>query len=174
MNWKKGVDRQSARGGLVRSPVFKRAVEVKRLPKTRSGKDPAQKPSVAWRQVPDVPVPATIDDPVILDEIVDLLQSHKIGRFFRCELASESYQAAMNRQGAQCSLPVCRDSYLIPAVFVRRIEKKIQILLITSGFSRSSCISRELSLVNAICTNIPFFSVKGPSRNYAGSALFVF
>ena len=63
---------------MVRSEIgpvaaFKTATVVKRLPKTRSGKilrGTIQKiaDDVAWK------MPATIDDPVILDEITQSLQ----------------------------------------------------------------------------------------------------
>ena len=68
------------RAGIGPVASFKRAVEVKRLPKTRSGKI-LRKTIRGLAASSDVPVPATIDDPVVLDEIVDQLQSHKIGRF---------------------------------------------------------------------------------------------
>jgi len=54
--------------------AFKQAVVVKRLPKTRSGKILRG----TMQKIADVApwkMPATIDDPVILDEITDVLQS---------------------------------------------------------------------------------------------------
>ncbi len=60
--------------------AFKTAVTVHRLPKTRSGKilrGTMQKiaDGQPWK------MPATIDDPAILDEITDVLKAHKIGVF---------------------------------------------------------------------------------------------
>ena len=58
--------------------AFKTALCVKRLPKTRSGKilrGTMQK--IADKQ--DWKMPATIDDPAILDEIADVLSTRRIG-----------------------------------------------------------------------------------------------
>ena len=57
--------------------AFKTAIVVKRLPKTRSGKilrGTVRK--IADRE--DYKIPATIDDPVILDEIKEELVNHNI------------------------------------------------------------------------------------------------
>jgi propionyl-CoA synthetase len=69
--------------GLVRDRIgpvaaFKMVVTIKRLPKTRSGKilrGTMQK--IADRE--DWKMPATIDDPVILDEITEALKARGIG-----------------------------------------------------------------------------------------------
>lgn len=69
--------------GLVREKIgpvaaFKTAICVKRLPKTRSGKilrGTMQK--IADRE--DWKMPATIDDPAILDEIAEVLSGRRIG-----------------------------------------------------------------------------------------------
>ena len=69
--------------GLVREKIgpvaaFKTAICVKRLPKTRSGKilrGTMQK--IADRE--DWKMPATIDDPAILDEIAEILSGRRIG-----------------------------------------------------------------------------------------------
>ena len=69
--------------GLVRERIgpvaaFKTAVTIKRLPKTRSGKilrGTMQK--IADKE--EWTMPATIDDPVILDEITAVLKSRGIG-----------------------------------------------------------------------------------------------
>jgi propionyl-CoA synthetase len=69
--------------GLVREKIgpvaaFKTAICVKRLPKTRSGKilrGTMQK--IADRE--DWKIPATIDDPAILDEIAEVLSGRRIG-----------------------------------------------------------------------------------------------
>jgi propionyl-CoA synthetase len=54
--------------------AFKLAVVVQRLPKTRSGKIlRATMVKIADKQ--DFKMPATIDDPVILDEIKEALQT---------------------------------------------------------------------------------------------------
>ena len=58
--------------------AFKTAIVVKRLPKTRSGKilrGTMQKiaDSEEWK------MPATIDDPAILDEITEALKARGIG-----------------------------------------------------------------------------------------------
>lgn len=58
--------------------AFKTAICVKRLPKTRSGKilrGTMQK--IADRE--DWKMPATIDDPAILDEIAEVLSGRRIG-----------------------------------------------------------------------------------------------
>ena len=68
---------------LVRSNIgafanFKKWVVVQRLPKTRSGKILRK----TMRQIADgqtVDTPATIDDPVILDEITDVLTAAGLG-----------------------------------------------------------------------------------------------
>ncbi|MFN8431672.1 MAG: propionyl-CoA synthetase [Spirosomataceae bacterium] len=68
---------------LVRAKVgavasFKTVVTVKRLPKTRSGKILRK----TMRMIADdksFQVPSTIDDPAILEEIKEILVSHKIG-----------------------------------------------------------------------------------------------
>ncbi len=60
---------------------FKSAVIVKRLPKTRSGKILRK----VMRQIADgeaYSIPSTIDDPAILGEIGEKLQSRKIGKGF--------------------------------------------------------------------------------------------
>jgi propionyl-CoA synthetase len=62
--------------------AFKNAVPVKRLPKTRSGKIlRATLQKIAdgeeWK------MPATIDDPAILDEITELMKARAIGNAFR-------------------------------------------------------------------------------------------
>lgn len=60
---------------------FKSAVIVKRLPKTRSGKILRK----VMRQIADgeaYTIPSTIDDPAILGEIAEKLQSRKIGKGF--------------------------------------------------------------------------------------------
>ncbi|MGE0701087.1 MAG: propionyl-CoA synthetase, partial [Hyphomicrobiaceae bacterium] len=59
--------------------AFKQVMTVKRLPKTRSGKIlrgtmRAIADSEAWK------MPATIDDPVILDEIADVLKSRGMAK----------------------------------------------------------------------------------------------
>ena len=57
--------------------AFKTAIVVKRLPKTRSGK--VLRGTV--RKIADnesYKMPATIDDPTILDEIKEDLKTHKI------------------------------------------------------------------------------------------------
>ena len=69
--------------GLVREKIgpvaaFKMAICVKRLPKTRSGKilrGTMQK--IADRE--EWKMPATIDDPAILDEIAEVLAARRIG-----------------------------------------------------------------------------------------------
>ena len=57
---------------------FKRVLVVPRLPKTRSGKILRQ----VMRKIADAQPydpPATIDDPVILDEIADAMRSGNVG-----------------------------------------------------------------------------------------------
>lgn len=84
---KAGVDRDHAviekeLIGLVREKIgpvaaFKIAITVERLPKTRSGKILRG----TMRQIADgesYKMPATIDDPAILDEITDALKTHGI------------------------------------------------------------------------------------------------
>jgi len=73
---------QSELVGMVRQAIgafanFKRAVVVKRLPKTRSGKILRQ---VLRKMVDKRPftVPSTIDDPAILKEIEGTLRSQRI------------------------------------------------------------------------------------------------
>lgn len=88
---KSGVDRPAAEieaevVKLVREKIgpvaaFKTALTVPRLPKTRSGKilrGTMQKIADGddWK------MPATIDDPVILDEITDVLKGRAVGRAF--------------------------------------------------------------------------------------------
>jgi propionyl-CoA synthetase len=75
--------------GVVRERIgpvaaFRNALAVKRLPKTRSGKvlrGTLQK--IADGE--DWKMPATIDDPVILDEITDVMRTRGIGKAFRSE-----------------------------------------------------------------------------------------
>lgn len=60
---------------------FKNAIIVKRLPKTRSGKILRK----TMRRIADgeqYTVPSTIDDPAILDEIIEHLKNLKIGKAF--------------------------------------------------------------------------------------------
>ncbi|WP_332369127.1 AMP-binding enzyme [Spirosoma telluris] len=60
---------------------FRNALLVKRLPKTRSGKILRK----VLRQIADgetYVVPATIDDPLILDEISQILTTRKVGQSF--------------------------------------------------------------------------------------------
>jgi propionyl-CoA synthetase len=60
--------------------AFKTAITVKRLPKTRSGKIlRATMQKIADGE--DWKMPATIDDPAILDEIREELENRKIGTF---------------------------------------------------------------------------------------------
>ncbi len=66
------------RKGIGAFANFKKAIVVSRLPKTRSGKILRQ----VMRKIADgksFEPPATIDDPVILDEIRELFISHRIG-----------------------------------------------------------------------------------------------
>jgi propionyl-CoA synthetase len=61
--------------------TFKNAILVKRLPKTRSGKILRK----TMRKIADgeeYTVPSTIDDPAILDEIIEYLKEAKLGRAF--------------------------------------------------------------------------------------------
>ncbi len=57
---------------------FKTAIIVKRLPKTRSGKILRRSLSHLGEK-PSIPIPPTIDDPAILDEVKQLLQERKVG-----------------------------------------------------------------------------------------------
>lgn len=59
---------------------FSKAMEVKRLPKTRSGKI-LRKTMRQLSETDQVPTPATIDDPGVLEEITQALAMAKIGRF---------------------------------------------------------------------------------------------
>lgn len=68
------------RSGIGPVACFKRALVVKRLPKTRSGKI-LRKTIRGLAAEAEVPVPATIDDPTVLAEIVDTLERYRIGRF---------------------------------------------------------------------------------------------
>ncbi|AZN70334.1 propionyl-CoA synthetase [Georhizobium profundi] len=62
--------------------AFKNAFQVKRLPKTRSGKIlRATLQKIADGE--DWKIPATIDDPAILDEIAAVLKEHRVGKAFR-------------------------------------------------------------------------------------------
>jgi propionyl-CoA synthetase len=60
--------------------VFKRTVVVGRLPKTRSGKI-LRRTLRKLATDAEVPVPATIDDPIILTEIAAALRACGVGRF---------------------------------------------------------------------------------------------
>lgn len=54
---------------------FKRCVEVRRFPKTRSGKILRG----TLRKIADgqpYPVPATVDDPLVFEEIADIIAEH--------------------------------------------------------------------------------------------------
>ena len=57
---------------------FRKSALVKRLPKTRSGKI-LRKTIRQLATNPEVPIPPTIDDPAILDEIRDAMQTSGIG-----------------------------------------------------------------------------------------------
>lgn len=60
---------------------FRNAILVKRLPKTRSGKILRK----TMRKIADgeeYTVPSTIDDPAVLDEIIEILQKFKLGKRF--------------------------------------------------------------------------------------------
>ena len=72
------VRRAGARARSARSPPSRRCVTVKRLPKTRSGKILRG----TMRQIADEEawkMPATIDDPAILDEIAAALKGRGVG-----------------------------------------------------------------------------------------------
>ena len=58
---------------------FRQSAIVKRLPKTRSGKI-LRKTIRQLAVQDDVPVPPTIDDPAILDEIRETMQTCGIGQ----------------------------------------------------------------------------------------------
>lgn len=58
--------------------VFKKAIRVDRLPKTRSGKI-LRKSMRELSEKDDIKMPSTIDDPTILDEIREKLRSNNIG-----------------------------------------------------------------------------------------------
>ena len=61
--------------------TFKNVILVKHLPKTRSGKILRK----TMRKIADgeeYSVPSTIDDPTILDEIIEYLKSAKLGKAF--------------------------------------------------------------------------------------------
>ncbi|WP_440995480.1 propionyl-CoA synthetase [Arhodomonas sp. SL1] len=60
--------------------ALRRVMVVDRLPKTRSGKI-LRKTIRNLAEEEDVPVPSTIDDPAIMDEIRDSLARGKVGRF---------------------------------------------------------------------------------------------
>ena len=60
---------------------FKNAMLVKRLPKTRSGKI-LRKTMRKLADGEEFSIPSTIDDPAILDEIKEVLISHKVGKAF--------------------------------------------------------------------------------------------
>ncbi|MFB4204796.1 propionyl-CoA synthetase [Arhodomonas sp. KWT2] len=60
--------------------ALRRVMVVPRLPKTRSGKI-LRKTIRSLAQEDDVPVPSTIDDPAIMDEIRDTLEDAGVGRF---------------------------------------------------------------------------------------------
>ena len=59
---------------------FRQSAIVKRLPKTRSGKI-LRKTIRQLAVQDDVPVPPTIDDPAILDEIRETMQTCGIGQY---------------------------------------------------------------------------------------------
>ena len=64
--------------------AFKSALPVKRLPKTRSGKIlRATLQKIADGE--DWKMPATIDDPAVLDEITEILKENRVGKAFRAE-----------------------------------------------------------------------------------------
>ncbi|OOY52694.1 propionyl-CoA synthetase [Solemya velum gill symbiont] len=71
---------QMVRGTIGAICCFSKAMEVKRLPKTRSGKI-LRKTIRQISETDDVPTPATIDDPGILDEIREAYKTAKVGRF---------------------------------------------------------------------------------------------
>ena len=58
---------------------FRKSALVKRLPKTRSGKI-LRKTIRQLATTTEVPIPPTIDDPAILDEIRDAMQTSGIGK----------------------------------------------------------------------------------------------
>jgi len=60
--------------------AFKLALQVQRLPKTRSGKI-LRGTMRAIADGEDYKMPATIDDPAILDEIEEALKKHRVGSF---------------------------------------------------------------------------------------------
>ena len=60
---------------------FRKSALVKRLPKTRSGKI-LRKTIRQLATTAEVPIPPTIDDPAILDEIRDAMQTSGIGKWF--------------------------------------------------------------------------------------------
>jgi len=59
---------------------FRQSAIVKRLPKTRSGKI-LRKTIRQLASEAEVAVPPTIDDPVILDELREMMQERKIGQY---------------------------------------------------------------------------------------------
>lgn len=61
---------------------FRQTAVVKRLPKTRSGKI-LRKMMRTLANEGDVSIPSTIDDPAILDEVREIMQSRRIGRAFQ-------------------------------------------------------------------------------------------
>jgi len=65
---------------LARLLFFKQAGIVKRLPKTRSGKI-LRKTIRKLACETEVAVPPTIDDPLILDEIREIMQERGIGQY---------------------------------------------------------------------------------------------
>ncbi|OOZ36952.1 hypothetical protein BOW52_10485 [Solemya elarraichensis gill symbiont] len=71
---------QMVRGTIGAICCFSKAMEVKRLPKTRSGKI-LRKTIRQISETDDVPTPATIDDPGILDESREAYKAAKVGRF---------------------------------------------------------------------------------------------
>ncbi|WP_316963314.1 AMP-binding enzyme [Hymenobacter sp. APR13] len=60
---------------------FRHAAVVARLPKTRSGKI-LRKTLRQLADGEDCPIPSTIDDPAILDEIREVLRRRQIGQAF--------------------------------------------------------------------------------------------
>ncbi|MCB1142761.1 MAG: propionyl-CoA synthetase [Leptospiraceae bacterium] len=61
---------------------FKSTMVVKRLPKTRSGKILRK----TLRKIADgepYHIPSTIDDPTILEEIIEVMKSHRVGKAFQ-------------------------------------------------------------------------------------------
>ena len=71
--------------GIIRKEIgavagFRQSALVKRLPKTRSGK--ILRKTIRQLAVdPEVAVPPTIDDPAILDEIREAMQTCRIGQY---------------------------------------------------------------------------------------------